>query len=53
MVLLLFYAWFYCLTIGTLVGLRKGRFVPGFILPFLLGPLGLLVVSFLPNKKRE
>ncbi len=48
-----FFIWLYCLVLGALTGSRKGQIVPGFILPFLLGPLGLLVVFFLPNKKRK
>ena len=39
---------------GVLLGQNKGLWPwTGFLLTFFLGPLGLLIVACLPNKKRE
>ena len=42
------------IVIGTALAAGKGRASSGFVWTFLLGPLGLLIVIFLPDlKKRE
>jgi hypothetical protein len=50
---LLIFIWLFCLVIGALVGSQKGQLVSGIIWPFLFGPLGVIVVVCLANKKKE
>jgi hypothetical protein len=49
----LIFIWLFCLVIGVLVGSQKGQLVSGIIWPFLFGPLGVIVVVCLSNKKKE
>ena len=45
--------WLAFVIIATLAGAARGQGPSGFLWGFLLGPLGLLIVLFLPNKVRE
>jgi hypothetical protein len=49
----LVFVWLFCLLIGVLIGSQKGQLVSGIIWPFLFGPLGVIVVVCLANKKKE
>jgi len=49
----LIFIWLFCLVIGVLIGSQKGQLVSGIIWPFLFGPLGVIVVVCLANKKKE
>lgn len=45
--------WAVCVAVSTLVGVSRGQSASGFVWGFFLGPIGILVVLFLPNKRRE
>jgi hypothetical protein len=49
----LVFVWLFCLVIGVLIGSQKGQLVSGIIWSFLFGPLGVIVVICLANKKKE
>lgn len=45
--------WIFSIIIGCMIGAAKDQSASGFIWSFLFGPLGVLVVLCLPNRKKE
>ncbi len=45
--------WIFSMIIGCMIGAAKDQTVSGFIWSFLFGPLGVLVVVCLPNRKKQ
>ncbi len=45
--------WVVCMVCGYLIGQNKDQLVSGLVWTILLGPLGLLVVACLPNRRKE
>ena len=49
----LFFLWLISVFCGFLLGMARGQLIAGIVCTFLLGPIGLLVVLCLPNRKKE
>lgn len=44
--------WIVCAAVGAFIGHKKNEVLGGFILGALLGPVGVLILTVLPAKKK-
>ena len=45
--------WIIAIVCGVFIGRAKGQFAPGILWPLLFGPIGLIILLCLPNRKKE